>query len=59
MSENTTAIVTGGSRGIGRAVAIKLASLGTDIAVVATHDGSAQLKQLMIWEEKLSFMYVI
>lgn len=40
MSENTTAIVTGGSRGIGRAVAIKLASLGTDIAVVATHDGS-------------------
>ena len=41
MSENTTAIVTGGSRGIGRAVAIKLASLGTDIAVVATHDGSA------------------
>lgn len=41
MSENTTAIVTGGSRGIGRAVALKLASLGTDIAVVATHDGSA------------------
>lgn len=41
MSENTTAIVTGGSRGIGRAVAIKLASLGTDIAVVATHDGRA------------------
>ncbi len=41
MSENTTAIVTGGSRGIGRAVAIKLASLGVDIAVVAAHEGNA------------------
>ena len=34
MLKGKTAIVTGGSRGIGRAIALKLASLGADIAVI-------------------------
>ena len=34
MLNGKTAIVTGGSRGIGAAVARKLASLGADIAVI-------------------------
>ncbi len=33
-----TAIVTGGSRGIGRAIALKLASLGADIAILYVGD---------------------
>ncbi len=38
MLDNMTAIVTGGSRGIGKAIAIKLATLGADVAVIATRD---------------------
>lgn len=38
MLNDNTAVVTGGSRGIGRAIAVKLAELGTDIAVIATRD---------------------
>lgn len=34
MLKGKTAVVTGGSRGIGRAVALKLASLGADVAVI-------------------------
>ena len=38
MLNGKTAIVTGGSRGIGAAVARKLASLGADIAVIYAGD---------------------
>lgn len=34
MLKGKTAVVTGGSRGIGRAVALKLASLGADVAII-------------------------
>ena len=34
MFEGKTVIITGASRGIGKAVALKLASLGADIAVI-------------------------
>lgn len=40
MLKDSTAIVTGGSRGIGREIAVKLAELGADIAVIAAHDGA-------------------
>lgn len=38
MLNDNIAVVTGGSRGIGRAIAVKLAELGADIAVIATRD---------------------
>ena len=38
MLNDNTAVVTGGSRGIGRAIAVKLAGLGADIAIIATRD---------------------
>lgn len=39
--ENKTAIVTGGSRGIGRAIALKLADYGADVAVTYAHSTEA------------------
>lgn len=39
MLENKVVLITGGSRGIGRAIAVELASLGADIAIIATHAG--------------------
>ena len=38
MAEGKTAIVTGGSRGIGREVSLRLAALGYDIAIVYVGD---------------------
>lgn len=46
MLKGKTAIVTGGSRGIGKAVALKFAELGADIAVVATSNGEAAQQTL-------------
>ena len=36
--ENKTAVITGGSRGIGEAVALKLASMGANIAILYVGD---------------------
>lgn len=41
MLKGKTAVVTGGSRGIGRAIAYKLASMGADIAVIYTGNAEA------------------
>jgi len=41
MQNGKTAIVTGGSRGIGAAIAVKLASIGTDIAVIYAGNAEA------------------
>jgi len=41
MLNGKTAIITGGSRGIGRAIAYKLASLGADIAVIYAGNAAA------------------
>ena len=41
--QNKTAVVTGGSRGIGEAIAVKLASLGANIAIVYLGDESEAL----------------
>ena len=38
MSDTKTALVTGASRGIGRAIAVALAQEGMDVAVIATAD---------------------
>lgn len=46
MLKGKTAIVTGGSRGIGKAVALKFAELGADVAVVATSNGEAAQQTL-------------
>jgi len=41
MLKGKTAVVTGGSRGIGRAIAYKLASMGADIAVIYAGNAEA------------------
>ncbi len=43
MLKGKTAVITGGSRGIGKAVALKLASMGADVAVIyAGNDKAAE-----------------
>ena len=44
--KDKTAVVTGGSRGIGKAVSLKLASYGANIAVIYAGNEEAATKQL-------------
>ncbi len=41
MSESTVAMVTGGSRGIGAAIAVRLAELGSDVAITYAQSRNA------------------
>lgn len=52
MLKGKTAIVTGGSRGIGRAIVYKLASMGADIAVIYAGNTEAAEKVCMDCEKK-------
>ena len=52
MAEAKTAIVTGGSRGIGREVSLRLAALGYDIAIVYVGDENEAADTIRACEEK-------
>lgn len=51
MANTKTALVTGASRGIGRAIAAALAQEGMDVAVIATADSSAVQETLRLIQE--------
>ena len=58
LGEKKVAIVSGASRGIGRAIALKLAKSGYDIAMIAAHDNErAQmtLKEVKAYANQSSF----
>ena len=52
MSENRVALVTGGSRGIGRAICVKLASLGYDVVFNYNSGEEAANETIKLCEEK-------
>jgi 3-oxoacyl-[acyl-carrier protein] reductase len=47
-----TAVVTGGSRGIGRAVAVALADCGADVAILYAHNKEAASETVKLVQEK-------
>lgn len=50
--QGKTALVTGGSRGIGRAIALKLADMGCNVAVLYAGNEAAALETLRMLQEK-------
>jgi 3-oxoacyl-[acyl-carrier protein] reductase len=51
MGERKTAIVTGGSRGIGRAIAVELAACGYDIVITYKSNEAAAEETLRLIRE--------
>ncbi len=49
MLKGQTAIITGGSRGIGRAIALKLAENGADVAIVYAGNEQAAAETCSPW----------
>lgn len=43
---NKVAVVTGGYRGIGKAIALKLASLGADVAIIGRSNGDTAVEEI-------------
>lgn len=54
MSKN--AIITGGSRGIGKAMALKLGELGYNVAINYRSDSSKQLTEDLVEEIKSEYV---
>ena len=52
MTEKQVALVTGGSRGIGRAICIRLAESGVDVCFNYAHDRAAAEKTVQLCKEK-------
>ena len=52
-----TALITGGSRGIGKACAIALANAGCNIAITFAGNIQKSLKQKKILNPKLKYMH--
>jgi len=51
--ENKVAVVTGGYRGIGKAIATKLASLGADVAIIGRSNGDIAVKEISAYGKKV------
>ena len=52
MLDGKVAVITGGTRGIGRAIAEKFASCGADIALIATSDSDAAKETMSALEKR-------
>lgn len=51
--KNKVAVVTGGFRGIGKAVAVKLAALGADVAIIGRSNGDNAVEEISAYGTKV------